>query len=97
MKNSDKLLTLRETLELYFIVSPHIPKEYTTHYDACSVIFDALSPDEFLTCITILTGITRDEIIREDALGYFISFVEGLRLNNILALPEFFKRTGFID
>lgn len=95
--NSTKLLTLRELLEVYFIVSPHIPKEYVTDYDACSAIFDALSPDDFLTCVCILTGIPRDKIIREDALEYFISFVDGLKVNGILSLPEFFKKMGFID
>lgn len=94
---SPKLLTFRETLEIYFIVSPHIPKEYISHYDACSKVFDALSGEEFLDCICILTDITRDKIIREDALEYFILFVDGLKVNNILALPEFFKRIGFTD
>lgn len=95
--NSARPLTLKETLEIYFIVSPHIPKEYVTHYDACSAIFDALSPEEFLTCVCILTDTPRDKIIREDALEYFIQFVDGLKENNILALPEFFKKIGFID
>lgn len=95
--NSTKLLNLRETLEIFFIVWPHIPKKYVTHYDACSEIFDALSPNDFLRCVCILTDIEPDKIIREDALEYFISFVEGLKANNILSLPDLFKRLGFIE
>lgn len=93
---SPKLLTLRETLEIYFIVSPHIPKEYITHYDACSKIFDGLSAEEYLNCITILTGLDRKEIIVSESLTYFMVFIEGLRINNILSLPNLFKKMGFI-
>lgn len=97
--NSIKLLGLEQTLEIYFIVSPHLPKDITilTHYDICSAVFDALTPDEFIGCITILTGVSKNEIIREDALEYFIQFVDGLKLNNILSLPDLFKKIGFTD
>lgn len=56
-----------------------------------------MSPDEFLSCITILTGLTKDKIIVADALDYFIDFVEGIKMNNILSLPRLFKQIGFID
>lgn len=95
---SIKSLTLEELLTVYFIVEPHIPKDANlTIYDACSKIFDALTGDEFISCICILTGIDRDKIIREDALDYFISFVEGIKENNILAMQLLFRQIGFID
>lgn len=95
---SIKSLTLEETITLFFIVEPYIPKETDlTIYDTCSKIFEAMSPDEFLSCITILTGLTKDKIIVADALDYFIDFVEGIKMNNILSLPRLFKQIGFID
>jgi hypothetical protein len=56
-----------------------------------------MSPDEFISCITILTGIDKTEIIREDALDYFIAFVEGIKLNNLLSMKDYFSKLGFID
>lgn len=96
---STKSLTLEEAITLYFIVEPYIPKavDTITHYDACSAIFEAMSPDEFIACITILTATPRNRIIVEDALDYFISFVEGMKENNIISMQNLFKHIGFID
>lgn len=97
--NSIKSLTLEEAITLFFIVQPYIPKtlDTITHYDACSAIFEAMSPDEFIACITILTATPKDKIIVEDALDYFISFVEGMKENNIISMQNLFKQIGFID
>jgi len=90
-------LGLEQTLTLFFIVQPYLPKDKNlSHYDACSLIFDAMTPDEFFDCIRILTGTEKNMIIREDALEYFVAFVEGMQLNNILSLHDLFTKIGFI-
>lgn len=96
--NSIKSLGLEKALELYFIVQPHIPKDKNlTIADACSQIFQAMSGREVVSCITILTGLDKTEIIKANALDYYVLIVNGLEDNNILFMQEFFSKIGFID
>lgn len=96
--NSIKSLGLEKALELYFIVQPYIPKDKNlTIADACSQIFQAMSGREVVSCITILTGLDKTEIIKANALDYYVAIVNGLKDNNILFMQEFFSKIGFID
>lgn len=96
--NSIKSLGLEKALELYFIVQPYIPKDKNlTIADACSQIFQSMSGREVVSCITILTGLDKTEIIKGDAIEYFVSFIEGMTSNNILFMQEFFSKIGFIE
>lgn len=96
--NSIKSLGLEKALELYFIVQPHIPKDKNlTIADACSQIFQAMSGREVVSCITILTGLDKTEIIERDSIEYFVAFVKGMTDNNTLFMQEFFSKIGFID
>ena len=91
-----KALNLTDAFRLASLISKHIDK-IQPQQDAVefiSNIIDKLSPEEYLRCVMLLTQENEETIKKEISLDILSVFIEGLKLNQIVTLVQFWKSLG---
>lgn len=91
-----KPLNLTDAFQLASLISKHIDK-INPQQDAVefiSNIIDKLSPEEYLWCVMLLTQENEETIKKEISLDILSVFIEGLKLNQIVTLVQFWKSLG---
>ena len=91
-----KTLNLTDAFRLASLISKHIDK-IQPQQDAVefiSNIIDKLSPEEYLRCVMLLTQENEETIKKEISLDILRVFIEGLKLNQIVTLVQFWKSLG---
>ena len=58
-------------------------------------IVDKISPQEYLTCVSMMTDKTEEDIIKEPSLEILTAFIEGMKMNQVISLISFYKSFGF--
>jgi len=58
-------------------------------------IVEKISPQEFITCVSIMTDKTEEDVKKEVSLEILTAFIEGLKMNQIISLISFYKNFGF--
>lgn len=57
-------------------------------------IVEKISPQEYLTCVSIMTEKTEEDLKKEISLDILTAFVEGLKANQIVSLIAFYRSFG---
>lgn len=57
-------------------------------------IVEKISPQEYLTCVSMMTDKTEEDVIKEDSLDILSVFIEGLKTNQVISLISFYKSFG---
>lgn len=57
-------------------------------------IVEKISPQEYLTCVSMMTDKTEEELIKELSLDILTAFTEGLKANQVISLVAFYKSFG---
>lgn len=57
-------------------------------------IVENLTPQEYLTCVSMMTEKTEEELKKEISLDILTAFIEGLKENQIISLVSFYKSFG---
>ena len=57
-------------------------------------IVEKLTPQEYLTCVSMMTDTTEEDIKKEISLDILTAFIEGLKDNQIISLVAFYKSFG---
>lgn len=98
MIKEPKILNLEQILELHSILGKYIDKEpeNTLAVDFIGNIIEKMKihPVNYLNCLSILSGITLDEIKSEDFMDYLICFINGLSINKYFEFVIITKQTG---
>jgi len=92
-----KLLNLQNALRLASILDKYIDEKTNANAEALdfvSAIVDKITPDEFLHCVNLISGKTKEAIKQQISIDTLTCFVEGLRENQILSLVSFYRSLG---
>lgn len=94
-----KILGLRDAFRLASILSKYVDiTKFNPNQDAVdfiSGIVDQISPQEYLTCVSMMTEKTEEDLTKEISLDILTAFVEGLKKNEVVYLLSFYKSIGF--
>lgn len=93
-----RVLGLKEAFRLASILSKYVDiTKLDPNQDAVdfiSGIVDKISPREFLTCASMMTEKTEEELTKEISLDILTAFVDGLKKNEVVYLLSFYKSIG---
>ena len=93
-----RVLNLFEAFRLASVLSKYVNVEkLNPDEDAVDFISDIvgkLSPEEYLACVSLLTHTDIDTIKKYISLEILTAFIEGLKLNQVVALLGFYKSLG---
>lgn len=92
-----KPLNLRQAFELASVLTKYVDVKLNPQEDAVdfiSGIVDKISPEEYLSCVSLLTGEDVDTIKKQISLDILTAFIEGLKENQIVSLLHFYKSLG---
>jgi len=90
--NLDDAFLLASKLSKHVDVHKLDPEEDAV--DFISDIVGKLSPEEYLSCVSLLTHTDIDTIKKEVSLNILTAFIEGLKLNQVVSLLGFYKSLG---
>ena len=57
-------------------------------------IVDQISAQEYLTCVSMMTGQIESELVGEFSLDILTAFIDGLKENQIISLVAFYRSFG---
>ena len=90
-----RVLNLFEAFRLASVLSKYVDVEkLNPDEDAVDFISDIvgkLSPEEYLACVSLLTHTDTDTIKKHISLDILTAFIEGLKLNQVVAMLGFYK------
>lgn len=91
-----KVLNLMDAFRLASIVSKYVDTNHLSPdvVDFIQGIVDQISPQEYLTCVSMMTDKTEEDIKKEVSLDILTAFIEGLKTNQIISLVAFYKSFG---
>jgi hypothetical protein len=96
-----KQLPLSDAVELFVILSPYLPddKASTNILEFTGKIVENLQKSEnqqnYFTAISLMTGKNTMDFLKIGAVKTLELFMDGLVINNILALKDFCEKVGF--
>lgn len=91
-----KTLNLMDAFHLASIVSKYVDTNNLSPdvVDFIQGIIEKITPQEYLTCVSIMTKKTEEDITKEISLDILTTFIEGLKANQIISLVSFYKSFG---
>jgi hypothetical protein len=93
-----KKLNLQNAFRLAFVISKYVDlQELSPEKDALGFISDIvnkISPQEYLTCVSLMTEQDEETIKKTDSIDVLDAFFEGLKENQIITLVSFCKSLG---
>jgi hypothetical protein len=57
-------------------------------------IVEKISPQEYLTCVSMMTEKTEEDLKKEISLDILTMFIEGLKANQVISLIAFYRSFG---
>lgn len=91
-------LDMRDAFRLASVLAKYVDiKELNPQADAVkfiSQIVEKLSAQEYLACVMLMTQENEETIKQEISLDVLTAFIEGLKLNQVVALIHFYKSLG---
>lgn len=92
-----RILNIMDAFHLASIVSKYVDTDHlsTDAIEFIQGIVEKISPQEYLTCVSMMTDKTEEDVIKEDSLDILTAFIEGLKANQIVSLVSFYKNFGF--
>ena len=88
-------LNLENALHLASILSKYVDIETSLEksaFEFVDEIIQKISPEEYLRCISLITNEDTEDIIKEESIDLLALFTEGLVLNTVATLLEFYKK-----
>src|SRR5687768_13568929 len=97
MRMNIRILNLMDAFHLASIVSKYVDIATLSEdaVDFIQGIVEKISPQEFITCVSIMTDKTEEDVKKEVSLEILTAFIEGLKMNQIISLISFYKNFGF--
>jgi hypothetical protein len=92
-----KILGIHDALKLASIIAKYV-ENIQPEQDAVDFIAQLvgkLTPQEYLSCVTMMTDKTEEDIQGWIGVEILAAFIEGLKANQILSLLAFYKSLGF--
>lgn len=94
-----KQLPLHDAVELYSLLAPYIPENVSDVLEFTGKIVDNLQKSDnqqnYFTAIKLMTGKDEMYFLKIGAVKTLQLFMDGLIINNILALKDFCSKVGF--
>lgn len=91
-----RILNIMDAFHLASIVSKYVDTDHlsTDALEFIQGIVEKISPQEYLTCVSMMTDKTEEDITKEVSLDILTAFIEGLKMNQIISLISFYKSLG---
>ncbi len=91
-----RILNLMDAFHLASIISKYVDTNNLNPdvVDFIQGIVEQLTPQEYLTCVAMMTDKTEAELVGEFSLDILTAFVNGLKENQIISLVVFYKSFG---
>lgn len=91
-----RILNLMDAFHLASIVSKYVDTTALSEdaVDFIQGIVEKISPQEYITCVSIMTDKTEEDVKKELSLEILTAFIEGLKMNQIISLISFYKSFG---
>lgn len=90
---------LEESLTLYLMLEPYLPKEEVEPKDLLNVIIENIKNgkrhEDYIDMIVLMSKVERDVLLKSDAIEALEAFTAGLVEFDIVNLVHFFKRIGY--
>lgn len=91
-----RILNIMDAFHLASIVSKYVDTTRLSPdaLDFIQGIVEKIEPQEYLTCVSIMTKKTEEDVKKEFSLDILTAFIEGLKANQIVSLVSFYKSFG---
>lgn len=82
------LLNLEKAMEMYDLLAPYLPTEPTTQIKAIAGMVQKMGAQKYIRCLELLTGESRDTILKSDKNDRLTAFLTGFEMNHLLELTR---------